>query len=51
MAANVQAFVLLGLHLSVAPATVAERRTKVQNIFSCLVVKVMLGQKAEQRTE
>jgi len=40
-----------GLIHSSPPATAAERRTKVQNIFCCIIVKVKLGQKAEQRAE
>jgi hypothetical protein len=36
-----------GLHPVVAPATAAEHRTKVQNIFCCSIVNVKLGQKAE----
>jgi len=33
------------------PATDAERRTKVEILFKSSIVKVKLGQKAEQRTE
>lgn len=47
MVGNVHAFVLLG-HPS--PATTAERRAKVEILFKSSIVKVKLGQKAEQRT-
>jgi hypothetical protein len=52
IAANVQAFVLLG------PSSIRRPRRRLLNIvikdkilFCCSIVKVKLGQKAEQRTE
>ena len=38
------------LHLFVAPATAAERRTKVENLFCCSIVNVKLGQKLNSVT-
>ena len=51
VAYEVQAFVLWGFTYSSPLATPAERRTKVEILFKSSIVKVKLGQKAEQRTE